>query len=277
MTVAFVLAGGGSLAAAQVGMLRALVEKGVRPDLLVGVSAGGINAFCFAQHPTAHGLDRLQRLWSRLRRRDVMPVDLLRVLAGLAGIRDGLVPPDRLRSFLHRQIGSALLDDTRIPTHVVATDLANGRPVVLSGGCAVDALMASSALPGVYPPVAIDGRPLVDGGVSADVPILQAEELGSTVTYVLPTMGPGSPAAVPHGALPVLLHAMSHLFGRAAATEKAAARHTVHLLPAPALAGANPFDFRATDELIEAGYRAATRMLAHGEPPRVMLTDGTTG
>lgn len=180
MTVAFVLAGGGSLAAAQVGMLRALFEKGVRPDLLVGVSAGGINAFCFAQHPTAHGLDRLQRLWSRLRRRDVMPVDLLRVLAGLAGIRDGLVPPDRLRSFLHRQIGSALLDDTRIPTHVVAT-------------------------------------------------------------------------------------------------EKAAARHTVHLLPAPALAGANPFDFRATDELIEAGYRAATRMLAHGEPPRVMLTDGTTG
>lgn len=277
MTVAFVLAGGGSLAAAQVGMLRALVEKGVRPDLLVGVSAGGINAFCFAQHPTAHGLDRLHRLWSRLRRRDVMPLDMLRVLAGLTGIRDGLVAPDRLRSFLRHQLGSARLGDARIPTHVVATDLANGQPVVLSDGCAVDALMASSALPGVYPPVSVDGRPLVDGGVSADVPVKQAEELGSTVTYVLPTMGPVSPAAVPHGALPVLLHAVSHLFGRAAATETAAARHTVHLLPAPALVGANPFDFGATEKLMDAGYRAATRMLAHGEAPRVMLTDGTNG
>ena len=266
---AFVLAGGGSLAAAQVGMLRALAERGVEPDLLVGVSAGGINAFCFAQHPDGTGLDRLQRLWSRLRRQDVFPLDALRIVAGLAGVRDGLVAPDRLRSFLRRHVGSARLDDTAIPTHLVATDLAGGQPVVLSGGSALRALMASSAIPGVFPPVELDGRPLVDGGVSVDVPIRQAEELGSTVTYVLPAVAPSDAAAVPHGALPVLLQAVSHVFGRVAAADTAAARHEVHVLPAPRYPGANPFDFGATDRLIDAGYHAVTRALRDDRPQRL--------
>lgn len=264
---AFVLAGGGSLAAAQVGMLRALADGGVQPDLLVGVSAGGINAFCFAQHPDGTGLDRLQRLWSRLRRRDVFPLDAMRILAGLAGIRDGLVAPDRLRSFLGRQVGSARLDDTVIPAHLVASDLASGQPVVLSSGGALPALLATSAIPGVFPPVELDGRPLVDGGVSVDVPIRQAEELGATLTYVLPAVAPSNAAAVPHGAVPVLLHAVSHLFGRIAAADTAAARHEVRVLPAPAQPGANPFDFGATDRLIDAGYHTVTRAL-HDDRPR---------
>jgi NTE family protein len=126
----------------------------------------------------------------------------------------------------------------------------------------LDALMASSALPGVFPPVELDGRALVDGGVSVDVPVRQAEDLGSTVTYVLPTVGSSGPAARPTGAVPVLLHAVGHLFGRVAANDLAAARHEVHVLPAPSHTHANPFDFSATDELIEAGYRAAVEALA---------------
>jgi NTE family protein len=271
MTISFVLAGGGSLAATQVGMLRALSEADIEPDLMVGTSAGGINAFCFAQHPTASGIVRLQELWSRMRRRDVFPIDVVQILAGLTGIRDGVVVPDKLRSFLRRQLGTARLEDSVIPTHIVATDLTDGQPVVLSEGSALDALMASTAIPGVFPPVELDERPLVDGGVSVDVPVRQAENLGSTVTYVLPTVGPGSPATVPHGAIPVLLHAVSHLFGRAAATEIDTARHQVHLLPAPAHVGANPFDFGATDELIEAGYQAVARFLAAGQDQAARL------
>jgi len=267
MTISFVLAGGGSLAATQVGMLRALFEAGIKPDLLVGTSAGGINAFCFAQHPTGRGLDRLQRLWSRMRRKDVFPLDPVQFVTGLTGFRDGLVSADRLRAFLDRHLGGARLEDTEIPAHIVATDLADGQPVVLSRGSAVDALIASSALPGVFPPLVVDGRPLVDGGVSVDVPVLQAEDLGSTVTYVLPTVGQSGPAAVPRGAIPVLLHAFSHLFGRAAASELAATRHRVHVLPAPTHAGANPFDFSATDELIEEGYHATTAALAVAAEP----------
>ena len=79
-------------------MLRALTEAGVEPDLMVGASAGAINAFCFAQHPTTEGLDRLQRLWRRMHRKAAFPLDAVQVMAGLAGMRDGLVPPGRLRS-----------------------------------------------------------------------------------------------------------------------------------------------------------------------------------
>lgn len=268
MAISFVLAGGGSLAATQVGMLRALCEARVTPDLLVGTSAGGINAFCFAQHPTAEGLDRLRRLWCGLRRRDVFPIDPLRILGGLAGLRNGLVAPDRLRSFLHHRVGTARLTDTSIPAHIVATDLANGQPVVLSDGPALDILMASSAIPGVFPPVQYRGRPLVDGGVSVDTPIRQAEDLGSTLTYILPAIGPGDTNTVPRGAIPLLLHAVSHLFGRINAAEVANARHQVRMLPAPALHGASPFDFGSTEDLIEAGYQAAAHALADTDPLR---------
>ncbi|HEX4722050.1 MAG TPA: patatin-like phospholipase family protein, partial [Pseudonocardiaceae bacterium] len=228
-------------------------------------SAGGINAFCFAQHPNAAGLDHLKRLWCGLSRKHVFPLDFVQIMAGLGGIRDGLVVPDKLRSFLDGHVGAAQVADTKIPVHLVATDLADGQPVVLSDGPAVDALMASSAIPGVFPPVWRDDRPLVDGGVSADVPVHQAEDLGSTMTYVLPTVGPGSTATVPRGAVPVLLHALSHMFGRAANNEIAAARHPVHVLPAPAHASGNPFDFGATETLIEAGYQAASEALATGQ------------
>lgn len=262
MTVAFVLAGGGALAASQVGMLRALTEEGIKPDLLVGSSAGAINAFCFAEHPTLAGVSRLRRLWSGLRRRDVFPLQVAPFLGGLTGRRDGLLSPDRLRSYLTSQIGSADLDEAVVPAHTIVTDLADGQPVVLSSGSAVDALIASTALPGVFPPAMIEGRQYVDGGVAADTPIRQAEDLGATVTYVLPAVGPEPVANMPKGAVPVLLHAIGHLFGHAVATDLAAARGVVHVLPAPAQGNANPFDFRFTARLIEEGYESAKAALA---------------
>jgi NTE family protein len=261
MTVAFVLAGGGSLAASQVGTLRALREAAIVPDLIVGTSAGAINAFCFAQHPTRVGLDRLQQLWCGLRRKDIFPLSARQIVVGLSGHGDGLVPPGRLRRYLRRHAGDADLGSTAIPVHIVATDLATGQPVVLSHGSVVDALMASTALPGIFPPVPAGHRHLVDGGVAADVPIRQAEDLGATVTYVLPSVGPAPSSQVPRGALPVLMHAIGHLFGHAVATDLAAAAGEVHVLPAPTQGDANPFDFRSTARLIEEGYAAAKAAL----------------
>jgi NTE family protein len=260
VTVAFVLAGGGSLTAAQVGMLQALTEAGVKPDLLVGSSAGAINAYCFAQHPSSAGLDRLKRLWCDMRRSDVFPLRPTHLVAGLVGRRDGLVAPDRLRAFLTRHIGAADLADTRVPVSMVATDLADGQPVVFSSGSVVDTLMATTALPGVFPPVELGQRRYVDGGVTADTPIRQAEDAGATVTYVLPSVGPEP--SVPRGAVPVLLHAIGHLFGHAVATDLAAARGAVHVLPAPAQGSASPFNFRDTARLIREGYETTRAALA---------------
>jgi NTE family protein len=266
VTVAFVLAGGGSLAASQVGMLRALTEAGITADLVVGSSAGAINAYCYAEHPTGSGLERLSGLWCGLRRRDVFPLRPDHILGGLIGRRDGIVSPDRLRDYLRRQVGSADLADASMPTHLVATDLAAGEPVVFSSGSAVEALMASTAMPGVFPPVRIADRQYIDGGVTADTPIRQAEDAGATVTYVLPSVGPEKPATL-HGAVPVLMHAVGHVFGHAVATDVAGARGEVHVLPAPAQGRANPFDFRATARLIDEGYAAAKAALTHIATP----------
>jgi len=197
--VAFVFQGGGSLAAPQVGMLRALTEVGLRPDLVIGSSAGALNAVAFASDPSPGGLDKIEAVWRSLRRRHVAPLSARTLLAAVAGRTDGLVSSSALRSLLASAAVARTLGDTVIPAHVVVTELASGAPVVLSEGETVPALLASCAFPGLYPPVAMGERLLVDGGVSADLPVLQAEALGARVTYVLPAaacgVGPPLPRA----------------------------------------------------------------------------------
>jgi NTE family protein len=260
-TVAFVLQGGGSLAAGQVGMLRALFEAGIRPDLLIGSSAGALNAVAFAQNPTSAGLDELQELWSRLRRSDIFPFRPRWLLHGLTGRSNGLVSPDRLRTLLAGHIGIDRLDDTVIPARVVTTDAVTGRPVVLSNGPAVPALLASAALPGIFPPVDLGGRRLIDGGVAADIPILQAEESGATTSYVLP-MGSAGPPSLTQGAITHALLATRQLLSRITADDVAMARGQVHVLPAPASASVSPMDFRNSTQLIRDGYDTTRTWLA---------------
>jgi NTE family protein len=259
--IAFVFQGGASLSAGQVGMLRALTEAGVRPDLVVGTSAGAINAVGFAQNPTADGLDRLERLWNDVRRRDIFPLRLRSLISGLAGRRGGLVASDGLRHLVERGLRVEYLTDTVVPAYAVAADAGSGEPVVLSEGPAVQAVMASSAIPGVLPPVRRQGQLLVDGGVSADIPILQAEQLGATVSYVLPcAVGPEpSPECA---ALPALMRTVDLLIARVTRHNLDSARNRVHMLPAPVMRRANPFDFTHSAELIELGLLGTRDWLA---------------
>src|ERR1700728_3438470 len=261
-TVAFVLQGEGSLTAPQVGMLRALHEAGLAPDLVIGSSAGAINAVAFATDPSPAGLDRLEAMWMSLRRRHVAPVSARTLLAAVAGRGDGLVPSAALRGLLACAAIARTLDGTSIPAHVVATDLASGAAVVLSNGETARALLASCAFPGLYPPVRVEGRLLVDGGVSADVPVLQGEALGATVTYVLPAAVCDVAQSLPRGPLPLAYHALGQILGAAARGDLAAARGPVHVLPAPSSRAASPVDFRDTSRLIDEGYRLAADWLA---------------
>jgi NTE family protein len=138
-----------------------------------------------------------------------------------------------------------------------------GEPVTLSRGPALDALLASTAMPGVFPPVLLDGRLLTDGGVAADTPVLQAEELGATVTYVLPAVAPSRRRPeTARGAVAHFLRALSHVYDRAAATDVTAARGQVHVLPAPTHDTVNPFDFRRTATFLREGYAVAQAKLA---------------
>src|ERR1700677_1360118 len=222
--VAVVFQGGGSLAAPQVGMLRALCEAGVVPDLVIGSSAGALNAVAFASDPGLPGVGRLESVWMSLRRRRVAPFSVRAALAAVAGRGDGLVSNSALRALIESAAVAGTLGGTSIPAHVVATDLASGAPVVLSAGETVLALLASCAFPGLYPPVAVGERLLVDGGVSADVPVLQAEALGARVTYVLPAAGCDAPRSVLHGPMPLAYHALNQLLVLAARNDVAASR-----------------------------------------------------
>ena len=186
MSRAFVLSGGASLGAIQVGMLQALFERGIAPDLIVGTSAGAINgAFIAAREPTAATAVALGEVWRGLRRGAVFPANPLTGLVGFLGRSDHLVPAGHLQRIIARNLDVDRLEQMRVPLHVIVTDVLTGRELRLSHGPAVEAVLASAAIPGVCAPVEIDGRRLIDGGVSDNTPISHAIELGAEEIYVL--------------------------------------------------------------------------------------------
>ena len=142
---ALVLAGGGSLGAVQIGMLQALVGR-VQIHFVVGSSVGAINAAHFAMDPTPGGVTTLVQFWQQVRRRNVFPVSPLAGLLGLLGRCDYLASPAPLKALLTRAFGDRRLEHCRLPCHRVATDLLDGREVVLSSGPVVPALQSRISL-----------------------------------------------------------------------------------------------------------------------------------
>ena len=261
MTTAFVLQGGAALAAPQVGMLRALLDAGIRPDVVVGSSAGALNGVAFAQDPTGRGVDRLWATWSRVQRRSVFPIRPVGLVACLVGRRSGLVSPGPLRSWIAAGVDLRDLRDAEVPVGVVATDADTADAVPLTTGDPVEALLASSAVPGVFPAVTIGGRRLVDGGVAADLPVRVAEQLGATRVYVLPRAAIPQPDAQRAGAVDALVRAASQVLSRAAYQDIASTTADVLMLPAPTSRSVSPLDFRDSRRLMREGHDLAARWL----------------
>lgn len=163
MTTTVVLSGGGSLGAVQVGMMLALAEHGVAPDLLVGTSVGAINGAYLAGRPGREGVEALAGIWSSVRRSDIFPVQPALGLLVLAGQADHFVPHDKLRRLLERHLNCTNLEDASCRLRVVASEVRTGKQVVLSHGPVIDAVLASVAVPGVFPPVRIGRRDLMEG------------------------------------------------------------------------------------------------------------------
>ena len=178
---AFVFAGGGSLGAIQVGMLRELLSAGVRPDLVIGTSVGAINAAYFAGFPNEEGVEKLARLWSSLRRSDIFPFTLPRVFSLLLRQPGSIVDSGGLRQLIEDNLPYARLEDAAIPVHVTATSL-EGIAVLLSKGPAIESILASTAIPGIFPPVRIEGEVLMDGAIANNTPILAAAKFGASAS-----------------------------------------------------------------------------------------------
>jgi len=261
---AFVLTGGGSLGSIHAGMLEALYERGIQPDLIVGTSVGAINGAYIASRPqtveTAHSLGDV---WRGLRRPHVFPMDFIGGLLGFTGRRTNLIPNRGLRRLLTRHAGFDDLADAPIPLHVIATDAATGEELPLSRGSTVDAVLASAAIPAVFPPIPWEGRLLIDGGVSNYAPISDAVEHGADTVYVLTSGTACGLRTPPHGAIPLLLHSMSFLITRRLVVdiEHFRDRAELFVLPPPCPVSVPPHDFGQAAELIKRSYETTVAYL----------------
>jgi len=265
-TTAFVLAGGGSFGAVQVGMLRALVAHGLRPDLVVGSSVGAINGAYFAGAPHARGVAQLEAIWRSLDRREVFPLAWRDVFGVVGGRRSYAIDPTGLRRLCERCLPYQRLEQARVPLHVVATDLLGGGTVRLSEGPAVDAIMASSAIPVVFPPVRLAGRYLIDGAITGNTPISAAVALGAQRVIVLPTGFACMLDAPPASAVASALHAVTLLIAHQLALEFERHREQAEIITVPPLCPltTSPYDFSRAGELIERAAEQTQRWLARG-------------
>jgi NTE family protein len=209
----FVLSGGANLGAEQAGMLEALLEAGIRPDVLVGTSIGAANAAFMAADPSPDRARRLAALWRSVRSRDIFPLNPLRIAKAIA--RGGaLFSPEPFARLLGQQIPYERLEEASADLRIVTTDFETGDEIVLSSGPVRDAILASTALPGVFPPHELDGHLYLDGGLVDHVPIQPAIEAGADTIYVLSVGFPCPPPANHRSARAVLLHSIGILLSQ---------------------------------------------------------------
>lgn len=252
MGTAFVLAGGGSIGAVQVGMLRELLAHGVTPDLVVGSSVGAINGAYLAGTPSVEGVQRLEALWRGLRRRQVFPITW-RSMMGAITRHGSLVDPRGLQQLLETHLPYRELEHATLPLHIVATDLLGGSLVKLSSGSVTDAVLASCAIPGAFPSVRIGEHHLVDGAVASNTPIAVAVELGAKRLVVLPSGFACALESPPRGAIATALHAITLLIAHQLVIDLERWSERAEIVTVPPLCplAVSPYDFSRAGELIE--------------------------
>jgi NTE family protein len=183
--IAYVLGGGGHLGAHEVGMLRAALEHGLVPDLVLGTSIGAINGAAVAAEPSADAVARLADVWTQIERDDAFSGSVLGRLSTLARTRTHLHDNGPMRSLLQRTLPAERIEDLPVAFECVAACIETASEHWFSEGSLVDAVMASSAVPGILPPYEIDGRHYLDGGIVNSIPVGRALVHGATTIYVL--------------------------------------------------------------------------------------------
>jgi NTE family protein len=275
-TVAFVLSGGGNHGAIQVGMLRALVEHDVRPDIVLGSSIGAVNGAAYAQDPTLSGVARLEELWRGLDEVEVFPTGWIPNPLALARRGEAIHGNDRLRGLLEGMLRVEAFEDLRIPFQCVATDVAAAREVWFTTGRMVEPILASSALPGILPAVEIDGVRYLDGAIVNDVPISRAVALGATTIYVLHCGTIDRPRPEPKRPLDVVVQAYwiarRHRFKRDLESLPPGVEAIV--LPTGDTPSLRYNDFTRSAELIRASHTAAEQFLARDVDEEAPLPAG---
>jgi NTE family protein len=268
---AFVLGGGGLLGAAEIGMLQALFDRGVRPDLVVGTSVGAINGALVAADPTPDAVGRLRAVWADLGSQGIFAGSVLARAATLVRTRTHLHPREPLRDLLTAHLPVPTFGELQVPFQCVAASIERAAEHWFGEGPLVDAVMASCAVPGLLPPVEIDGEHYLDGGLVHSIPVGRAVALGAATVYVLhvgrierPLRPPTRPWEVAQVAFEI---ARRHRF--AADLAALPPEVTLHVLPSgaePAPSAGNLRDLRYRDlsgvvDRIDRAHAAAGRYL----------------
>jgi len=267
--IAFVLGGGGVLGAVEVGMVRALLRHGIQPDIIVGTSIGAVNGVLVAADPTERVTGRLAALWASPEAREVYGDSAPRQLARFARRGTHLHSPKPLRDMLRRELGPVTsFADLPVRFECCAASIERAAEHWFAEGELVPAVLASSAVPGLLPPIRIDGEHFIDGGIVNSIPVGRAVELGAGTVYVLqvgrinrPLVAPRYPWDVARVAFEV---SRRHRFIR----EMAGIPSTVDVYVLPTGAGAerdeSPLAYRdmaAASRRIERAFDASTAYL----------------
>ena len=182
---AYVLGGGGVLGASQVGMVRALAEAAVRPDLVVGTSIGAVNGAFIAADPSVEGAERLTEVWQEVVREGVHWERPVRKAAKIARNPTHLLTHAPLATLLDRYLPVTEFGDLTVPFQCVAAQIEECRAVWFDAGPIRPAVLASCSVPGLFPPVEIAGKHYFDGGLVHSIPVGRAVALGAREIYVL--------------------------------------------------------------------------------------------
>ena len=287
--LAYVLGGGGSRGAVQLGMLRALATTDLRPDLVVGTSVGALNGAILAADPD-QAAAKLDGIWPRIDRQQVFPGGFfLRTLAATSSGRPYVFDPTPLSDLLAEYIAVPRIEDLALAFVAMATDLDSGVRVELDSGDLRSALLASCAVPIAFPWVERDGRRLVDGGLVDNIPVREAKARGARSMMVLDCGIFGAEGRWSQGIMGVAVQSLA-IAGRQQITVdlEIAADIPVLYLPVPATIPTSIFDFESTDALADESYELGMRALRrlaelgpqsghvppglYGEPPMTILS-----
>jgi NTE family protein len=269
--VAFALGGGGHQGAYEVGMLQALLEKEVRPDLVVGTSVGALNGAAIAADPSLATVGRLRDIWLGLDEDRIFGGSIFAGAANLVRSRTHLHSNKPLRTMIEKLLPAKTFEDLAVPFQCVAASIERAAEHWFSEGSLVDAILASAAVPGVLPPVEIGGEHFVDGGIVNSIPISRAVELGATEIFVLHVGRIERPLTPPTTPLQVALVAFEiarrHRFARDLATLPDGV--VAHVLPTgepkrvtrAQLSELNYRDFKAVSRRIQGAHKATAAFL----------------
>ncbi len=269
-TTAVVLSGGANRGALQVGALRALFERGLAVDMLVGVSAGALNAAFLAPHPSPAQVERLAEVWRRTTKEDVYPGSRAAMVWRAWRGEPSLFPNTNFRRHLLANAPHGLRrfgDLTRVRLYIVATHRASGTLRLFGDDPSepiIDALMASSAIPPLLPPWCFGEECLVDGALATPLPVSVALAGSATDLWAIQVVADSSAPLVPEDLFGISARAVSVMLARHVEDELALLRRVGgRLITVRGFEHLLPWDYTHTEEMIAEGYRQGREQLEH--------------